>query len=385
MGPFLACLLGLAMLLVLGDLFERLEDCFKLINDKGTSLGKALAAIGTFYAAQSLSFVVSYGGLAALAAGALAVAALARNEELVATRAAGVSLRRAFAPLLLFGALCGLGQTLLADTALCRIAPAADDAMDVIRMRGSSRRTDVDLTRRTQLTIWGLGADGRPEILWKRKDNLRLCAKRILRQGRTMEELSIEFRRFETPPPYFVVADRATWLGGVWALENGRFWDYRDDQNQWRPCTRIACRLSPADLQARALGLHGQAVRELFEQRDDPAARVELWRRLLLPLVDLTLLLLGLPLAVIGGSRGGKLLPLGMALVLGAVYVLVGEHGAEIGRSSALLDFLGRYEGSAWQKAAGGATRMAVDLALGVPHFAFLALGAVLYWRMDRD
>jgi hypothetical protein len=210
-----------------------------------------------------------------------------------------------------------------------------------------------------------------------------LTVKQVGADGRTVEGLGIEIWPSDQPVSYYVSAVRARWSGGDWLLEGGRFSEHREEQG-WRSCTRIRCGVSPADLEAGNLGLDGVGSDKLYTLRDDPAARVELWRRWGLPLVDLTLLLLGLPLAVVGGSRGGKLLPLGMALVLGALYVLAGELGAELARSAALFDLLARFEGSFWLTAGGGPARMAVDLAMAAPYLAFLVLGLALYWRMDR-
>jgi len=382
LGPFISCLLGLAMLLVIFDLFDRMDECFRLLGSRPQGLLRALLAIGIFYAEQALSFVVGYGGLAALAAAALAVAALARNSELTAMRATGVSLRRAFLPLLLFGALCGAGQLLLAETAVRRLVPAAEEAANAINRRSPSH--EIHMETRTRLIVWGPSAAGGEEQLWNERARVYLSAKQTGPNGRTIEGLGLEVWRSDKPVSYYVSAVRAKWRKGDWILEGGRFAEHGEDQG-WRPCGRIRCQISPANLEARNLGLDGVGSDKLYALRDDdPAARVELWRRWGLPLVNLTLLLLGLPLAVLGGSRGGKLLPLGMALVLGACYVLAGELGAELARRAALLDLLTRFEGSGFLAAAGGAARLAVDLAMAAPYLVFLALGLVLYCRMDR-
>ncbi len=111
---------------------------------------------------------------------------------------------------------------------------------------------------------------------------------------------------------------------------------------------------------------------------------MELWTRLILPLMNVVLLLVGLPLAVLGSARGGKLLPLGAALILGALYVLSAELGAHVGRGGDLLDLLESFRGGDWLTAMGGPLRLAVDLALGIPHIFFLVIGVILYRRVDR-
>jgi hypothetical protein len=95
-------------------------------------------------------------------------------------------------------------------------------------------------------------------------------------------------------------------------------------------------------------------------------------------------MLVGLPLAVAGSARGGRILPLVMALMLGALYMLFGELGAQAARGGELLNLLERFKGGDWLTAMGGPLRMAVDLAMGLPHLVFLTTGIVLYWRVDR-
>jgi lipopolysaccharide export LptBFGC system permease protein LptF len=149
-------------------------------------------------------------------------------------------------------------------------------------------------------------------------------------------------------------------------------------------CSRLTCDITPTSLEAHALGLAGMGSGDLWELRNDTAARVELWQRLVPPLANLILMLVGLPLAVAGSARGGRIMPLVMALMLGALYVLAGEVGAQAARSGELLNFLERFRGGDWLAAMGGPIRLAVDLAMGLPHLVFLAVGTLLYWRVDR-
>jgi lipopolysaccharide export LptBFGC system permease protein LptF len=383
LGPYLSCLVGLAMLVVIFDLFDRVDECFRLIHERPGGLTRAFADIGAFYAEQALSFISNYGGLSALAAAALAVAALARNSELTATRASGISLRRTFLPLLLFGLLCGAGQLWLAESAVRRLAPRADAALDAIMKRTTLR--DVHKERSTRLTVWAALPGGGDERIWQGRCRAHVWARSVEAGGRVVKELHITVSPANVSTCYYVTADAARWdrRDGDWILQGGKFNDHREDR-AWRACSRLRCSISPAELETGDLGLSGVASNKLYELRDDPAPRVELWRRWTLPLVNFTLLLLGLPLAVLGGSRGGKLLPLGMALMLGAVYILSLELGAQMARDAMLLDLLARFEGARWLIAAGGPARMAVDLAMVLPCLVFLATGAVLYWRMDR-
>ncbi len=386
-GPFLASLAGLAVLLVLFDLFDRVDECFRLLAREDLTTGRALGTIGTFYAGRALSFLTGYGGLACLAGGALTVAVLHRNGELTAMRAAGVSVRRAFTPLLLAALLVGVAQMAAAEYAVRPLAPAADEAQDVIYRRKPKRGRDVALGGAARLAVWTREKDGSEKVLWKRKANVNFLARRVERHGRLIEGLSVQILAGaggdSSALGYRVIADRAQWRGDGWVLTGGRFFHYSDEKG-FDSCSRLSCDITPTGLEARNLGLAGLSLAELFELRNDQAARVELWGRLSPPLVNLILLLVGLPLAVIGSARGGRLLPLGMALLLGTVYVLFAELGAHLGRGGDLLDHLERFRGGDWLTAMGGPLRMAVDLAAGLPHLIFLVPGIVLYWRMDR-
>lgn len=398
LGPFAACLGGLVLLVVIFDLFERVDECLKTLGQKDVGAGQVLGAMATFYAGQVLTLTARYGGLACLAGAALTVAVLARNGELTAVRAAGVSLRRAFLPLLLFAALVGAVQVAVAERLLCPLAPAAEDAMNFIYRREPTRGTNVSKELRGRAAVWGerpaeeaeesAPAGPAEPLLPKQRCLMRFLIGRMERRGRLLERLSVTLRAADRAPDgsypvYCVTAKRAEWRGGQWHLAGGRFFDY-GAETACRPCARLACDIAPADLAVTDLGLAAMRLAELAPLRDDPKVRVEIWRRLDPPLFNLILLLIGLPLAVAGGARGGKLLPLGAALVLGLAYIILLELCADAARSGALLELLERFEGRRWLKALGGPARLAVDLAVALPHLAALTAGAWLYRRMDR-
>jgi lipopolysaccharide export LptBFGC system permease protein LptF len=387
-GPYLASVAGLAMLLVLFDLFDRVDECVRLLGRKDVGTGQALGAIGTYYAGRALSFLSEYGGLACLAGAALTVAVLYRNGEITAMRAAGVSIRRAFVPLLLFAALAGAAQMALSEYAVAPLAPAAEDSLDLLYRRKSKRGLNVNLSRRARLAVWTAPAHRRSRPDWKKKAHVNLLAGRVLRVGRTVEDLTVEIILDEPEAPraptvYRLKASRAEWERGGWSLSGGRFYRYWGEA-AIVDCFRLSCDISPTHLESSSLGLAGTGLAELIELRNDQAARVELWGRLALPLLNVVLLLVGLPLAVLGSARGGRLLPLGAALILGAIYVLTVELGGHVGRGGDLLDLLESFRGGDWLAAMGGPLRLAVDLALGLPHLVFLAVGIVLYRRVDR-
>jgi lipopolysaccharide export LptBFGC system permease protein LptF len=388
LGPYLASLAGLAVLLVLFDLFERVDECVRLLGSKDVSSGQALKAIGIYYAGKSLSFLSGYGGLACLAGAALAVAVLYRNGEITAMRAAGVSIGRAFAPLLLFAALAGAGQIALSEYAVAPLAPAAEDALDLLYRRRSNRGENVNLSRRARLAVWTTDGSDPGNPTWKKKAHVDLLAGRVRRGGRLVEDLRVEIILDEPEAPraptvYRLKASRAEWARGGWDLTGGRFYRYWGER-AIVDCFRLSCDISPTHLESRSLGLAGTGFGELFQLRNDQSARVELWSRLILPLMNVILLLIGLPLAVLGSARGGRLLPLGAALILGALYVLGAELGAHVGRGGDLLDLLESFRGGDWLTAMGGPLRLAVDLSMGVPHLVFLAVGIFLYRRADR-
>jgi lipopolysaccharide export LptBFGC system permease protein LptF len=390
LGPFVASLAGLAVLMVVFDLFDRIDECFRLLVNKQVGTGPALRTIGTYYAGRVLAFVAGYGGLACLAGGALTVAVLHRSRELTAMRAAGVSMRRSLTPLLVFAVLAGAAQLAVAEYAVRPLAPAAEEALDVIYRRKTQRGRNIGISHQARLAVWTRNGDGGKWVAWRTRGHVCLVAGQISNEGRTIERLAVEILLPEPAEPggafvYYVTARRAEWKRGRWVLTAGKFFrDWGRDEQYGVPCSGLTAGVTPAGLEARSLGLPGMALPDLFELRNDQSARVELWQRLSLPLLNLILLLVGLPLAVMGSARGGRLLPLGLALVLGAVYVLIGELGAHVARGAMLFDYLRRFAGSPWMSAVGGPMRLSVDLAVGLPHLVFLIVGVTLYWRMDR-
>jgi lipopolysaccharide export LptBFGC system permease protein LptF len=385
LGPYLASLAGLAALLVLFDLFERIDECFQLIARPDGSTGEALKTIGVYYAVRAGAFVAGYGGLACLAGAALTVAVLHRNSEVTAMRAAGISARRALAPLLMAAAAAGLLQLAATEYLLRPRAPRAEEAMNAIYRR-KPRTGALNVQRWGRVTILQELADG-VETVWQGRAELQFSARGVAPSGRTTGQLSVDI----TPRVlaadgqslrFFVIAETARWSGRDWLLSGGQFVDHSADPAR-RDCSRIACEVSPYALEAEALGLAGLSLDELIEIRNDAEPRIELWRRLCLPLLNVVMLLIGLPLAVKGSSRGGRLLPLGMALVLGALYVLAVEMGAHVASGGDLLGLLRPAGDTALVVALGGPLRLSIDLAMTIPHVLFLAAGTMLYWKVD--
>jgi lipopolysaccharide export LptBFGC system permease protein LptF len=386
LSPLIASIVGLAVLIVIFDLFERLDECLRLLGSEELSFWSALGTIGIFYLGRVLNFLVSYGGLACLTSAALTVASLHRNSEITAIRAAGISIRRTFLPLLVMAMLIGIAQVVIAEVALTRVAPLASEAHNIIYRRQTQQSTIV-LTRRGRITIWKI-INGQKVQHWTGKADIQFTALDSSRSGRSTGKLSLDISPHQNQPGglprrYRITALSAIWDQGSWKLKNGRFFDHSLDPGII-PCSEISCLVSPYALEAETLGLAGLKSDELYKLRNFPAPRIEIWRRTSLPLMNVILLLVGLPLAVLGSNRGGRLLPLGLALVLGAFYILVTEIGSQAASGRQLLRPLQLLGGEWLVAAAGGPGRLSVDLPMALPHLIFLLLGLYLYWRSDR-
>ena len=94
---FLICFLSLAGLYVVFDAFTNLEDFIACAQKQGTHL---LALIGSYYSFQTLLFFDRTSGLMTLIAAMFTVSWLQRHNEIVAMQSAGISRVRVVAPII---------------------------------------------------------------------------------------------------------------------------------------------------------------------------------------------------------------------------------------------------------------------------------------------
>jgi len=355
-SPLVWSALGLPGLLLVIDVFEKLDEFGGLCAREGT--GGALSVIGAYYAGFLSVNAAAYASVIVLVAAVLCVATLARSNELVAMRSAGLSLRRALAPLLAAALVLAGLQALARETVVPALARRARLAH--ARIYGSSDPPEVSGRDR----IRAVAPDGRD--LWHGKGNAHLCAKGFRRTASGGEIEGLDLTLQGRQHTVSVRADRATWHRDHWQLEHGRI-DRLKDADPVEPAAQLYTTLSPDALEAEQgpmeLGLAALTAARLRRLRKRDACAVEFAKRFAMPLATVIALLMGLPIVLKRGAEGRarRVVSVAIALGLGLVYIAAAELAARAGIRGYLEPWL----------------------AVALPHAAFLALGSFLYARMD--
>lgn len=345
-GTFLICFVSLAGLYTVIDAFGRMDDF-----TTGRPLGEAAASAGRYYLLQSLGFFNKTSGVLTLIAAMFTVTWIQRHNEMTALLAAGVPRLTVLRPILLASACVALGAAglrefvlpglsdelsldskHLAGDATVSISPRYDNVTDVLL--GGER---ASLAKRTifqaafALPPRVAGAFGKQLVaesaVYLRTEGNRpagylLTGVTAPKQIDTRQTVYLPGRPAASGAPAapatpLVVTRRdAAWLEpGQAFLVSGVSFDLLAAGPQWRD-----------------LASTREMVAELANPATDlgPDVRTAVHSRVTQPALDLTLLLIGLPLVVARGARS-PFVAIGMAVVVVTGFFVLVLGGQALG------------------------------------------------------
>ncbi len=241
---------------------------------------------------------------------------LSRYHELTALKAAGVSLYRVSAPVLGVGLMVAIGAGLFQELALPVLNERGEE-VDRVKIRGQAPR---HLQSRQRL--WVRSADTRfyrVELLNPGTNDL---------YGVTILELDREFRLTGR-----LDARRAHWTAGGWELSDGAYREIGPEGKvQTVPFGRTALDLKEEledflRIQKPVSTMSFWELRDYIGQLEAAGFQirkylVELYSKLSFPLVNLVMVLVAIPFAL-QSPRGGRLVGIGLAIVIMAGYLVV--------------------------------------------------------------
>jgi len=284
-----------------------------------------------YYLYKSFAIVYEIAPIIVLVATLVAFGLLSRNNELVAIKAAGVSLYRLAVPVVLaaalFSGLAGVMQSEVLAASNSRVAELEAEILDR-PVRPGIRRADRQwLADRGNVLYNYLSYDPDRRLLY------RLQVFRFDRNHRLTDRLMVE---------------RATWAGdGWWLLENGWAWSF--DGNRLvdrriidRPVKhrlslspdllageeRLPDEMTYAELRdyIAELAASGQRV---------PRLELALHNKIAYPAISLVMALVALPFSFRLGRRGA-LYGIGLSLILGIVFMAVLAAFTALGETGVL-------------------------------------------------
>lgn len=341
-------LLAFVLIFVLVDIFEKL-DIF--IDAKAP-----WPLVALFYLYQIPFITVLTLPVAMLLASMSTISQMSRHHEIVALKAAGVSLHRIFSPLLLLGLLISL-TVMVAGEAL---VPQAN------QLKGNLERNrlkkQVSQEPRCRYNLLYDGSEGRQYFI-KRYDLERSA----------MDSVSI----FQVDPANRILqridAVRGIWNGQAWRLEKVVIRNFRSDGSEQSdtlnqmaldgypetPASFARRELLPDEMGYVELKSYIDRLRR--SGNDVRQAVVDLYLKISFPFANFIILLFGLPLLA-NSRRGSAASGFAMSLLICFIFWGLLQTGRALGHSAMLPPVL-----AAW-----------------MPNLLFGAIGAALLYRSHK-
>jgi LPS export ABC transporter permease LptG len=259
--------------------------------------------------------------------------ALNRHQELTALKAAGLSVYRVSAPVLVLGLGVAVGAGLFQELLLPTLNERGEE-IDRVKIRGQLPRHLQSRSR-----------------LWLRSSDTRFYRVELLAPGTndlygvTLLEIAKGFRLVDR-----LDARRAHWTPRGWELEDGAFRDVAPDGKvQTIPFVRSALELSEEieDFTHIQKPVSAMSYRELAEYVARLRAAgfqvkkylVELYSKVSFPLVNLIMVLVAIPFAV-QSPRSGRLFGVGLAIIIMAAYMVIHYVALSFARADLLPPIL---------------------------------------------
>ncbi len=332
---FLICFISLAGLYIVIDAFNRLDD----FGGEGVSFAEAAKTAGQYYALQSLSFFNRTSGILAMIAAMFTVTWIQRHNEMTALMAAGIPRLQILRPVLIAGVVVaitaagirefvipGLRHELSLDSKdlsgenAVVLKPRQDYATD-IRLGGSEAMLKSGTIVQPSFWLPPYASRFGMQLVAKTAQYKPTEGNRpsgYLLRGVSQPEginrlVSLTDREGK---PVIVTPTDADWLA----------------EDEAFVVSGLSFELLAAGPQWRDLASTSELVRELASPSTDlgPDVRVAIHTRILQPFLDITLLMLGLPLVV---SRGAKspFIAMGLSVLVVTAFFLLALGGQALG------------------------------------------------------
>ena len=332
---FLICFLSLAGLFVVLDAFSNLDEFFKYTDSTGDLVGM----MGEYYAFRTLMFFEQLGGVLALIAAMFTVTWIQRHNELTALMAAGISRLRVVTPVILAAAVISLinaaGRECVIPHFRAQLSRSARDLQG-----DQAQKLQPREDHRTYIILGGAQTFANEQRI---QDASFLLPRELDQWGAQLIAANAYYRqpRADRPGGYLLkgvtqpvdLAARASlqlagervvitphdepdWLAGdeCFVVSDITF-DQLTGGKSWRQFSSTA-----------------ELVRGLRNPSLDYGAdvRVAIHTRFVQPLLDVTLLFLGLPLVLTRENRN-VFLAIGLCLLLVSLFLIVVLAGQYLG------------------------------------------------------
>ncbi|MGP0628493.1 LPS export ABC transporter permease LptG [Nitrospina sp. 32_T5] len=289
------------------DAFERLDE---FVTKHGTFWDFVL------YFIYKIPFILSYmAPQAILLATVVTLVGLARNNELTAMRACGISLTGITQPILSTSLIIALGLVFLNEF----VTPKTSENMNYIfyvKVRGHE-----NLHQASHQNLWLRSPNG---SIWNMETFDPV--------NNVMYDVSLFYYDREHPVMrQRIDAQKVSWTGDQWVFEKGamRFFSPGGlDKTQFFETQVFPVMEKPEDFNKVQKRPEEMSAREMYqnilikesEGFDTARNRVDLHHKLSYPFISVVLALVGIPLSIRSSRRGGLLFCIGISLAIGFLF-----------------------------------------------------------------
>ncbi|MBN2842607.1 MAG: LptF/LptG family permease, partial [Sedimentisphaerales bacterium] len=287
-------LLGLRIMV---DVFIELDEFVETSNGQNPSAFEVIGYIFNYYGPKTFEYFRDLSGTIVLIAAAFSLARMTRQNELVAILASGISLKRVIAPIVLLGLLLNCLMIIDQEFILPRLAHKL--VLEHDEMAGEKA-----------FPI---------RLIADQQGNALLYSISFDPQTKKLQKPMIIFRQ-QAKMSSVIKADSATWDDSqkLWILENGiRFTDSNDPQQTQAPVDTYSSELTPEYLALQRNSAYKSLMssKELaqliskggIKSADKAEALSERHSRFTDPIINMIMLLIGLPMLVTREKKNNKI------------------------------------------------------------------------------
>lgn len=322
-GIFIFALIAFLSIFVIVDLIENLDDFIK--NDASTR-------ITVLYYFYYLPFIlVLIMPVASLLSSLFSVGGLARNNEIVAMKAAGISLYRILLPVFVLGVIISCMSFSVANYLL----PKAAERQDMIKQVHLNKRKNAK----------------RISNVWIRDEFGHRISMRYYDTDKNVGNV-VSIRKFDGQRLiYRLDANKIVWQDSVWILQNGFERFFENDHETaiaFSQKTFNRTSLRPQNIkritktpEAMSYAELKEFIREVKRNGGDPNRwLVDLYLKLALPFANFIIILFGAPLSSSQTQRSGNAKGFGVSLGVTFVYFGILKTTQALGHTGALPPLL---------------------------------------------
>ena len=321
------CLVSLAVIFLLIDLFEKIDDFI----DNQASLTNVLR----FYAYMLPEIVRLTMPVNIMLATIITLGILARHNEIVAFLASGVGMLRLTAPILMMALLAVLASTLLAEY----IVPKTNERMLRVRRVEIEKREPQDARVRHSFVYHGDG-----DVHW--------YARTFNTRTQTLRDVTV-YRYRAGRVLWRAHGETASWENDSWQFQNGflRFFS-PDSSYYFRQRDFHELRETPADLarlEPEPDAMNYFQLKDYVERLRQSGVDVndylvDLYTKLSYPFTSLIMAILGIGLSA-SKRKPGLLTGVGLTLSIAFAYLALAELSEALGKNESISPVLAAWLG----------------------------------------